>query len=133
MKLITVLAAFMLAASPVFATHHEGVSFKSPMDGAVVAQKFKVRFAVKGKKVRPAGEDPADKKSGHHHLIVDGSFVPEGQVVPTDETHLHFGKGQTETELKLAPGKHTLTLQLADGAHLSYGEAFSKTISVTVK
>ncbi|MBP6707250.1 MAG: DUF4399 domain-containing protein, partial [Achromobacter sp.] len=40
---------------------------------------------------------------------------------------------QTETELKLAPGKHTLTMQFADGAHRSYGPDLSSTISVTVK
>ena len=53
--------------------------------------------------------------------------------MPTDDTHIHFGKGQTETELKLAPGKHTLTMQFADGAHRSYGPDLSSTISVTVK
>ena len=132
MKLATMFAVLMLTL-PVFASHHEGVSFKAPKDGAVVAQKFTVKFAVKGKEIRAAGEDAADKKTGHHHLIVDGSFVTEGQVVPSDATHLHFGKGQTQTELTLTPGKHTLTLQLADGAHLSYGENFSKTIEVTVK
>jgi len=30
-------------------------------------------------------------------------------------------------------GEHTLTLQLADGAHLSYGPAMATTIKVTVK
>ena len=59
--------------------------------------------------------------TGHHHLIVDGKAVPKGSVVPADATHMHFGKGQTETTLKLPPGKHTLTLQFADGAHQSYG------------
>ena len=86
-----------------------------------------------GIKIRPAGEAPDERTSGHHHLIVDGTFVPVGQPVPTDETHLHFGKGQTEMELKLFPGKHTLTLQFADGAHRSYGEPLSKTITVIVK
>lgn len=130
------LAAFLISATlgfSAFANSHEGVSFLAPKSGATVEKTFKVKFALKGKKLRPAGQDATDKKSGHHHLIVDGSFVPEGQVVPTDETHLHFGKAQKETELTLAPGKHTLTLQLADGAHLSYGEAFSKTIEITVK
>ena len=131
MKFI-IFAALMLSL-PAFAHKHEGVSFKSPKDGAVVSQKFRVKFGVKGKTIRPALEDVNDKKSGHHHLIIDGAFISEGQVVPTDERHIHFGKGQTQTELNLRPGDHTLTLQLADGAHLSYGEKFSKTIKVTVK
>ncbi len=128
--LLAFVALFSLSA---FSHNQEGVSFKSPKDGAVVAQKFRVKFGVRGKKIRPALEDVNDKKSGHHHIIIDGAFIPEGQVVPADERHLHFGKGQTQTELTLAPGEHTLTLQLADGAHLSYGEKYSKTIKVTVK
>ncbi len=50
-----------------------------------------------------------------------------------DETHIHFGKGQKETTITLSPGKHTLTLQFADGAHISYGKEMSKKISVNVK
>jgi hypothetical protein len=59
--------------------------------------------------------------------------IPENEVIPTDATHMHFGKGQTECDLRLSPGKHTLTLQFANGAHLSYGPKFSKTISITVE
>ncbi|MBM4291927.1 MAG: DUF4399 domain-containing protein, partial [Deltaproteobacteria bacterium] len=44
----------------------------------------------------------------------------------------HFGKGQTETEVTLEPGEHTLTMQLADGAHISYGESLSATLKVVV-
>ena len=71
--------------------------------------------------------------TGHHHLIIDGHPVEAGKAVPADATHLHFGKGQTETTLKLAPGPHTLTLQFADGLHQSYGPEMSATITVTVK
>jgi len=53
--------------------------------------------------------------------------------IPADEHPLHFGKGQTEAMLKLAPGRHKLQLQFADGAHRSYGPAMSKTITYTVK
>jgi len=53
--------------------------------------------------------------------------------VPTDATHLHFGKGQTETEVTLPPGQYALTMQFANGAHQSYGPEMSKTIHVTVK
>jgi hypothetical protein len=40
---------------------------------------------------------------------------------------------QTETDVTLTPGKHTLTLQFADFAHKSYGEKWSQTIEVEVK
>ena len=113
--------------------HHrqKGVYFISPKDGETVAQKFTVRFGVDGMQVRPAGE--LIESTGHHHLIVNDKFVEKGQVVGRDETHLHFGLGQSETELKLKPGKHTLTLQFADGAHMSYGDKWSQTISIDVK
>ncbi len=109
------------------------VYFVSPKDGAKVAKTLKVKFGVRGMALKPAGESMDDKTKGHHHLIVDGTFVAKDQVVPTDEKHIHFGKAQTETEITLAPGTHTLTLQFADGAHRSYGEALSATIKVLVE
>ena len=83
-------------------------------------------------KVRPAGEDPKDRTTGHHHLIIDDKAPAEGTVVPADETHIHYGKGQTEAKVKLSEGEHTLTMQLADGAHLSYGPKLSTSIKVKV-
>jgi hypothetical protein len=106
------------------------VSIVEPADGAAVRSPFKVRFAVDGMSVAPAGEVAANR--GHHHLIIDGGPVPAGSVVPASATSLHFGKGQTETEITLPPGTHRLTAQFADGAHQSYGPRMSQTITVTV-
>jgi hypothetical protein len=106
------------------------VYFIAPHDGDTVTSPFKVQFGLKGMQIVPAGDMSPD--TGHHHLIVDGQPTPAGTVVPADSTHLHFGKGQTETELTLPPGEHTLTLQFADGAHRSYGPQMSKTIKVHV-
>ena len=107
------------------------VFFIEPKDGATVPQEFTVKFGLSGMKIAPAGKIVPG--TGHHHLIIDGAASKKDEVVGMDATHLHFGKGQTETKLKLAPGKHTLTLQFADGAHRSYGEAMSATITVNVK
>lgn len=109
------------------------VYFISPKNGESVEAKFKIKFGLAGMKLRPAGEDVKDRATGHHHLIIDGDFIEAGQVIPTDDTHKHFGKAQTETEITLPKGKHKLTLQLADGAHLSYGKLMSSTIEVIVK
>jgi len=46
---------------------------------------------------------------------------------------VHFGKGQTEAEVKLPPGNYKLTMQFADGFHLSYGKDMSATINIAVK
>lgn len=121
----------LLVAATAQASPGARVHFITPKDGATVPAKFKVKFGLKGMKIEPAG---AQKEgTGHHHVIIDGAPIPAGQPVPMDATHIHFGKGQTEAELELTPGKHTLTLQFADGFHLSYGPEASRAITVTVK
>jgi hypothetical protein len=114
------------------------VAFVSPSDGAVVKGalvdgkiKVQVRMAAEGIAVKPAG--PIEAGSGHHHILIDTEPTPTGMVVPADDTHLHFGQAQTEAELTLTPGDHTLTLQFADGIHRSYGPALSSTIKLTVE
>ena len=109
---------------------NKSVSFLSPANNDKIKSPVKVIMQAQGMKVEASGEIIPD--SGHHHLIVDGEGIPKGQAVPKDATHIHFGKGQTETELELAPGKHTLTLQFANGAHLSYGKNMATTITVEV-
>ncbi len=115
--------------------HHgqpaQAVSILEPADGATVSSPFKLRFGAQGLAVAPAGDVLAN--SGHHHLLINVGPLPPGTSVPFTERHLHFGKGQTETEVTLAPGTYKLTAQFADGAHQSYGPALSQTITVTVK
>ncbi|MGK5070093.1 hypothetical protein D3C81_123190 [compost metagenome] len=122
-----VIAGSLLAASA-FA---QSVSFVEPLDGATVSSPFKVKFAVKGMDVKPAGDMTA--KTGHHHLLINKGAMKAGEMIPMDDMHLHFGKGQTETEVKLPPGQYTLTMQFANGAHQSYGPEWAKSIQVTVK
>lgn len=80
-------------------------------------------------------EDVQDKTSGHHHILIDhpAGFIEKGVVIPTDARNIHFGKGETSTELSLSPGVHTLSLQFGDGAHLSYGKDMATTITIKVK
>jgi hypothetical protein len=108
-----------------------GVSFVQPADGATVSNPVHVVFGVTGMKVVPAGT--MTEGTGHHHLLIDGQPLTKGEVIPANDKSLHFGKGQTETDLTLPPGDHTLTLQFGDGAHRSYGPEMSKTITVHVK
>jgi Domain of unknown function (DUF4399) len=107
------------------------VSILEPVNGATVGTTFKVRFGVKGLEVAPAGDIVAN--SGHHHLLINLDSLPAGESIPFSEQHMHFGKGQTEAEVKLAPGNYKLTAQFANGAHQSYGKPLSQTINVTVK
>ena len=106
------------------------VFFIAPEDGTEVNSPFTVRMGVEGMEVEPASE--LAKNKGHHHILINHDPSPKGEVVAADSTHIHFGKGQTETELDLAPGSYKLTLQFADGFHRSYGEKMSKSINITV-
>jgi hypothetical protein len=106
------------------------VFFANLNDGDTVTSPVFIQFGIEGMEVKPAGE--IVKGTGHHHIIIDGAFDPLGEVVPADDTHIHFGGGQTETEQELTPGEHTLTMQFANGIHQSYGEQMSATITVYV-
>jgi hypothetical protein len=129
--LIAVVLACVATAGFAQKKEKPGVFFVEPKNGVTVEQEFKVVMGVRGMEIKPAGDETP--KSGHHHLLIDTSPVKKGEVIPADEHHLHFGKGQTETMVRLAPGKHKLQLQFADGAHRSYGPAMRNTITVTVK
>ena len=104
----------------------------SPADGAVVASPVTVRFGLRGMGVAPAGvERPA---TGHHHLLLDSPEVDMGMPLPTTEQVRHFGGGQTETSLELAPGTHTLQLLLGDHLHIPHDPPVaSETITITVE
>lgn len=109
------------------------VAIVSPADGATVDKTFKVKFAVEGIALAPAGDQTPN--TGHHHLLIDVDKLPaENMPIPMDANHLHFGKAQTETEVTLAPGKHTLQLELADKNHVPFKPVVvSEKITVTVK
>ena len=130
MKLKSLFFGFLFSIFS-YAALAQSVEFIEPKDGATVSSPFKVIFAVTGMEVLPAGQMKTN--TGHHHLIINAANVPEGAVVPFNDSHIHYGKGQTESEVTLTPGKYKLTMQFANGAHQSYGPKLSKTIEVVVK
>ncbi|MDE1168369.1 MAG: DUF4399 domain-containing protein [Pseudomonas sp.] len=105
----------------------------SPKDGDTVDKTFTVKFGIEGMKLAPAGD--ATPNTGHHHLLVDVTEQPPAGVpLPVTDHILHFGKAQTETQLTLAPGKHTLQLLLGDKYHVPFKPTVeSEKITVTVK
>lgn len=105
----------------------------SPKDGAVVNGAFKVQFGLKGMGVAPAGVDVPE--TGHHHLLIDVKDQPDmASVLPATDNIRHFGKGQTETELNLTPGQHTLQLLVGDKNHVPLNPVVeSQKITITVK
>jgi hypothetical protein len=120
-----------MAATP--APEGAKVSIISPADGATVDKTFTVKFGVEGIQLAPAGDQTPN--TGHHHLLIDvDQPIAAGQVIPADANHVHFGKAQTEAEVTLAPGKHTLQLELADKNHMTFEPVIvSKKITVNVK
>ena len=105
----------------------------SPKDGKTVGKKFTVRFGLKGMGIAPAAIDK--ENTGHHHLLIDVDKLPnlDLPLVATDNIR-HFGGGQTEVQLELPPGKHTLQLVLGDWIHLAHAPpVLSKKITITVR
>ena len=94
------------------------VYFIDPSDGAAVPQTFTVRFGLVGMGVAPAGVERSN--TGHHHLLIDAPLPPLDEPIPNDANHLHFGAGQTEATITLAPGRHTLQLLLGDLNHVPH-------------
>ncbi len=94
------------------------VFFIGLKDGATVPGKLKLSFGIRNMIIAPAGTDT--ENSGHHHLLIDTDLPPLDQPIPSDFNHLHFGAGQTETEITLKPGPHTLQLLLGDKNHIPH-------------
>jgi hypothetical protein len=105
------------------------VSFAEPTDGATVSSPVHVRMEASGLTIERAGE--VREGAGHFHVMVDTACIPPGQPIPNDPTHLHFGMAQTETDIELAPGQHTLCLQAGDGAHTALDA--TEEIAITVQ
>ncbi len=116
------------------------VYFVELRDGDSLKSPVKVVFGLSGMGVAPAGTEK--ENTGHHHLLVDRAPIGEGEQgaeefdygLAQDDNHLHFGKGQTETVLELAPGKHTLQLVMGDLGHVPHNAPlYSEVITITVE
>jgi hypothetical protein len=146
MKIITaMIAALMMFASPLIAGETPSnpdarVYFINLSNGDTVKSPVKVVFGLSGMGVAPAGTEKDN--TGHHHLLIDQP--PFGQAagdadmlengLASDDHHKHFGGGQTETLIELAPGKHTLQLVLGDLNHVPHDKpVVSEVIMITVE
>jgi hypothetical protein len=130
---LTGLVAAQVALPKTKSVEGTKVYIVSPRDGATVNRTFTVQFGLKGMGVAPAGVNHPN--TGHHHLLVDVAKLPDLNVpLEVTDNVRHFGGGQTETELTLPPGKHTLQLVFADYLHLAHDKPIlSERITITVK
>jgi hypothetical protein len=131
MKSKLLLLSLLLAACQP-AAKEPSVTFVSPADGATVSSPVTVKLAAENFTIEPAGD--VHTGAGHLHIMVDAECLAAGEIIPKDDTHLHYGQGQLEATLDLAPGAHTLCLQAGDGAHTALPEAgLTHTIRITVE
>jgi hypothetical protein len=108
------------------------IYFRAPAANATVPSTFPVVFGLKNYGVAPAGVPFT--RTGHFHVLINVMPPAPGVLIPTDSLHRHFGAGQIETELSLAPGTYTLRLVLADHDHKVIGpDLISAPIRVTVR
>ncbi len=109
-------------------------------DGDTVTSPVKIIFGLSGMGVAPAGVDK--ENTGHHHVLINRPPIGKSEdgeeefnaYIIADDQHLHFGKGQTEAEIELPPGTHTLQLVLGDKDHIPHNPpVFSDVIKITVE
>jgi Domain of unknown function (DUF4399) len=106
--------------------------FIEPKNGAEITGPVIVKMGLAGMGVAPAGVEKKD--TGHHHILVNQKDFDPKAPLPQDDKHRHFGNGQTETTLTLAPGTHTLQLILGDHNHIPHNPLVaSDVITITVK
>jgi len=108
--------------------------FISPENGAKVKSPVTVRFGLAGMGVAPAGM--VKEKTGHHHVLIDtdAKTLDMSKPLPSSDRVKHFGGGQTEAALDLAPGRHTLQLVLGDENHVPFDPPLmSEKITFTVQ
>ena len=135
--LMTLLFAFNAFSysrySGIESNQEQKVFFITPSNGEVVTSPFTVEFGIEGMEIAPAGVDKP--MSGHHHLLINLKKLPNMKMpIPADKNHLHFGKGQTETQLELPKGKYTLQLLLGNHLHIPHDKPLiSEMIEITVE
>jgi hypothetical protein len=124
--------AVAMTGGPSAAAPGAEVYFTDPIkDGAVLPPQFTMYFGLKNMGLAPAGTDR--ENSGHHHLLIDTDLPPLDQPIPNDFNHLHFGVGQSEAEITLKHGQHTLQLLLGDKDHIPHTPpVLSKRITIRV-
>ena len=112
---------------------NESIYIISPKNGDEVTNPVRVVFGLKNMGVAPAGSKI--NNTGHHHLLVNLDKLPDLTLpLPSNENLIHFGMGQTETEIILKKGINTLQLILGNYMHTPHQPPLiSKKIKIIVK
>ncbi|RZL87790.1 MAG: DUF4399 domain-containing protein [Variovorax sp.] len=104
--------------------------FTNLKDGVTLEAPFVARFGLSMRGIVPAGKTAG--QAGHHHLLINQPLPLDfKKPLPFTDQYIHFGKGQMETGVDLAPGTYTMRLVLADQGHIPYF-VYSKPLKFTV-
>jgi Domain of unknown function (DUF4399) len=113
------------------------VYFLNIKNGDTVSNPVVIKFGLTGMGIAPAGlQGEATVNTGHHHLLINKELTGDAlkDVIPMDDAHRHFGKGQTEGSFTLPAGEHTIQLVLADWTHVPHvPPVMSERIKIIVK
>ena len=132
--LFCVLVVFPAYSGETPAPDGASVYFIDLEDGATVSSPVTIRFGLSGMGIAPAGTEK--EHTGHHHLLIDVTLDDDALnwPLPSDDNHRHFGGGQTEVQLELTPGEHTLQLLLGDWSHIPHNPpVMSDQITIVVE
>jgi hypothetical protein len=111
------------------------IFFVEPKNNATVKSPVHLKFGIANYKIAPVPE--GDVKTarpgiGHYHVGVEQNCLKPGEtIVKGTPQWVHLGKGDTEMDMQLTPGKHKLSLQLGDDLHNTV-QGLCSTITVNV-
>jgi hypothetical protein len=129
------LLALSVAAAAAAQTGKARVFFVEPKANATVKSPAHLKFGVENYKVAAVPDGTVEKARpgvGHFHVGIDVPCVGNGKtIVKGTPSWVHFGKGDSEIDMQLTAGKHTLALQMADDLHNAI-KGMCSTISVNV-
>jgi hypothetical protein len=130
-----VLLALLVAGGVAAQSGKPRVFFVEPKANATVKSPAHLKFGVENYKLAAVPDGTVEKARpgvGHFHVGVDVPCVGDGTtIVKGTPSWVHFGKGDSEIDMQLTPGKHTLALQFADDLHNAI-KGMCKTITVNV-
>ena len=125
----------MSAVTSVEAQGKARIFFVEPKNGATVKSPVHLKFGIENYKIAavPEGDVKTARPGvGHYHVGVGTGCLGAGQtIVKGTPSWIHLGKGDSEMDMQLTPGKHRLSLQLGDDLHNTV-KGLCSTITVNV-
>jgi len=112
------------------------IFFVEPKNNATVKSPVHLKFGIENYKIAavPEGDVKTARPGvGHYHVGVEQDCLkPGATIVKGTPQWVHLGKGDTEMDMQLTPGKHKLSLQLGDDLHNTVpGLCSTITVNVT--